>query len=66
MKRKELEAMSDAEIKQLFLLVGDEYKKRLKDQLAGYLQTGDREHAGYTLAAHDKLVGTLETILHYC
>jgi len=66
MKRKELEAMDDAEVRHLLLMAGDEYKKRLKDQLAGYLQTGDREHAGYTMAAHDKLVGTLETILHYC
>lgn len=66
MKRKELGAMSDAEVRHLLLMAGDEYRRRLKGQLAEYSNTGDREHAGYTLAAHDKLVGTLETILCYC
>lgn len=66
MKRKELEAMDDAEVRHLLLMAGDEYRNRLKGQLAEHLKAGDREHAGYTLAAHDKLVGTLETILCYC
>ena len=66
MKRKELEAMNDTEIRQLLLMTGDEYRIRMKDQMQKFLMQGDREHAGYTLAGHDKLVDALETIWHYC
>lgn len=65
MDRKNLNALSDDELKRLFLMAGDELKKRHEENLEQQKATGQLAKAGYTAATLKQLADTLFSVLKY-